>query len=141
MMTDKGDYLEFYERDPSDTRKEVNHQIEAFTHLVVRHPEWIAFHPVNENEKGWNTAIIDQQSGLVSGVSDLIILTGCIGCKYASAAIEMKRVNKSGKGKATPVSKEQREFLRRFRALGGFAAVAYGSEQFKEAIKYMTEQH
>lgn len=138
-VNDKGDYLEFYEPDNDDTRREVVHQIEAYQHLKHAYPQWLAFHPVNENKKTFYTANIDEQSGLLKGVSDLFILTGFRGCKYPFAAIEMKRSNKSGKGKASPVSKEQREFLRRVREMGGFAAVAYGSEQLKAAIAYMKE--
>ncbi|UGO52273.1 putative VRR-NUC domain-containing protein [Escherichia phage vB_EcoD_Poky] len=135
-ITDKGDYLEFYERDPTDTRREVNHQIDSFQWLSYAHPYLLAWHTVNENEKSKATAMIDQQSGLVKGVSDFIILIGLNG-KYPFAAIEIKRVNKSGKGKASPVSDEQKAFLRRVRSLGGFAAVAYGFNQFKLAIEYM----
>ena len=140
-MNDKECYFEFYCPDKGDTRKEVVHQIEAYQHVLYRYPKWVAFHPVNENKKTNYTANIDQQSGLLRGVSDLIILTGYHDCIYPFAAIEMKRVNKSGEGKASPVSAEQREFLANVRRLGGFAAVAYGSEQFKAAIKFMLEQH
>lgn len=141
MMTDKGDYLEFYQPDDNDRRKESPHQIEAYTHVKNGWPEWLAWHSKNEGLKGFGTAMIDQQEGLLKGVTDLVILTGFQGCKYPFSAIEMKRVNKSGKGKASPVSKEQKAFLRRVRELGGFSAVCYGSDQFKIAIQYMTSQH
>lgn len=141
QITDKGDYLEFYLPDKSDTRKEVVHQIEAYQHLKHQYPTWITWHSVNENKKTFYTANIDEQSGLLKGVSDLVILIGFQGCNYPFAAIEMKRVNKSGPGKASPVSKEQREFLSRVRALGGFAAVAYGSDMCRAAIEYMLSQH
>ena len=136
MITDKGDYLEFYEMDPTDTRREVNHQIDSFQWLTYAHPYLLAWHTVNENEKSKAMAMIDQQSGLVKGVSDFIILIGTKG-RYPFAAIEMKRVNKSGKGKASPVSNEQKAFLRRVRELGGFAAVTYGYKQFMIAVEYM----
>lgn len=136
MITDKGDYLEFYERDPSDTRKEVNHQIDSFQWLKYSHPELLAWHSVNENEKTKVTAMIDQQSGLLKGVSDFVILIG-INSRYPFAAIELKRVNKSGEGAASPVSDKQKDFLRKVRERGGFAAVAYGFEQFKIAIYEM----
>jgi hypothetical protein len=135
-MTDKGDYLEFYERDPTDTLKEESHQIGAFQWLTYAHPEFLAWHTKNEGEKGIAIAMMDQQAGLVKGVSDFIILIGLKG-RYPFAAIEMKRVNKSGKGKASPVSKEQKAFLRRVRELGGFAAVTYGYKQFMIAVEYM----
>ena len=141
MIKDKGDYLEFYEPDPNDTRTESPHQIEAYSHVTTRHPMWLSWHTKGEGKKAWATALLDQQEGLLKGVSDLVMLIGFQGCKYPFAAIEMKRVNKSGKGKASPVSKEQKAFLRRVREMGGFSAVCYGSEQFKLAIKYMNEQH
>lgn len=135
-MTDKGDYLEFYERDPTDTLKEESHQIGAFQWVTYAHPELLAWHTKNEGDKGISTAMMDQQAGLVKGVSDFIILIGLKG-RYPFAAIEMKRVNKSGKWKASPVSKEQKAFLRRVRELGGFAAVTYGYKQFMIAVDYM----
>ena len=36
MITDKGDYLEFYERDPSDTRKEDAHQVDCVSWLKYK---------------------------------------------------------------------------------------------------------
>ena len=135
-MTDKGDYLEFYERDPTDTLKEESHQIGAFQWVTYAHPELLAWHTKNEGDKGIATAKMDQQAGLVKGVSDFIILIGLKG-RYPFAAIEMKRVNTSGKGKASPVSKDQKAFLRRVRELGGFAAVTYGYKQFMIAVEYM----
>ena len=89
-------------------------------------------------EKTITSALRDEQAGLRKGVSDFIILIG-INSRYPFAAIELKRTNKSGKGKASPVSAEQRVFLRDVRQRGGFAAVAYGFEQFKIAIKEMTK--
>lgn len=136
MITDKGDYLEFYERDPSDTRKEDTHQIECVSFLRVRHPELLFWHTVNEGEKTITAAMRDDQAGLLKGVSDFVILIGLSGL-HPFAAIELKRVNKSGKGKASPVSGKQKEFLRKVRERGGFAAVAYGSAQFKLAIAEM----
>lgn len=135
-IKDKGDYLEFYERDPTDTRSEDVHQIDSFQWLTYNYPKFLAWHTVNENKKNIVTAMLNQQSGLVKGVSDFIILIGLKG-RYPFAAIEMKRVNKSGKGKASPVSKEQKAFLRRVRELGGFSAVTYGYKQFMIAVEYM----
>lgn len=137
-ITDKGDYLEFYERDPTDTRKEEVHQIDSFQWVTYHYPQFLTWHTTNEGEKSIVAAMMDQQAGLVKGVSDFVILIGKDG-KYPFAAIELKRVNKSGKGKASPVSAEQKSFLRRVRELGGFAAVAYGLNQFKAAIEFMTK--
>ena len=138
MITDKGDYLEFYERDPSDTRKEDSHQVDCVAWLRHHYPHILFWHPVNEGQKTITSALRDEQAGLRKGVSDFIILIG-INSRYPFAAIELKRTNKSGKGKASPVSAEQRVFLRDVRQRGGFAAVAYGFEQFKIAIKEMTK--
>lgn len=136
MITDKGDYLEFYERDPSDTRKEDSHQVDCVAWLRHHYPHILFWHTVNEGQKTITSALRDEQAGLRKGVSDFIILIG-INSRYPFAAIELKRTNKSGKGKASPVSAEQRVFLRDVRQRGGFAAVAYGFEQFKIAIKEM----
>ena len=138
MITDKGDYLEFYERDPSDTRKEDSHQVDCVAWLRHHYPHILFWHTVNEGQKTITSALRDEQAGLRRGVSDFIILIG-INSRYPFAAIELKRTNKSGKGKASPVSAEQRVFLRDVRQRGGFAAVAYGFEQFKIAIKEMTK--
>ena len=136
MITDKGDYLEYYERDPSDTRKEDSHQVDCVAWLRHNYPELLFWHTVNEGEKSITAALRDEQAGLLKGVSDFVILIG-LNHRYPFAAIELKRTNKSGKGKASPVSDKQREFLRNVRRLGGFAAVAYGSEQFRIAVKEM----
>lgn len=138
MITDKGDYLEFYERDPSDTRKEDSHQVDCVAWLRHHYPHILFWHTVNEGQKTITSALRDEQAGLRKGVSDFIILIG-INSRYPFAAIELKRTNKSGKGKASPVSAEQRVFLRDVRQRGGFAAVAYGFEQFKISIKEMTK--
>lgn len=133
-MTDKCDYLEFYERDLSDTRKEDTHQVDCVAWLRHHYPDLLFWHSVNEGKKTITAALRDEQAGLLKGVSDFVIL---IGGKYPFAAIELKRTNKSGKGAASPVSKEQKDFLRKVRERGGFAAVAYGTRQFKLAIEEM----
>lgn len=140
MITDKGDYLEFYERDPSDTRKEDSHQVDCVAWTRHHHPELLFWHTVNEGQKTITSALRDEQAGLKKGVSDFVILIGS-NHRYPFAAIELKRVNKSGKGKASPVSEEQKKFLRDVRGRGGFAAVAYGLNQFKIAVAEMLKQH
>ena len=141
MITDKGDYLEFYERDPSDTRKEEAHQNECAAWVRHYYPEILFWHTVNEGKKTITQADRDQRAGLLKGVSDNVFLNG-IDYLFPFGAIELKRVNKSGKGKASPVSDEQKDYLRRVREKGGFAAVAYGSEQFKIAFLMMLgKQH
>ena len=139
MITDKGDYLEFYERDPTDTRKEDSHQVDCVAWLRYAHPELLFWHTVNEGQKTITSALRDEQAGLKKGVSDFVILIG-VNNRYPFAAIELKRVNKSGKGKASPVSDEQKAFLLDVRQRGGFAAVAYGLNQFKLAIAEMLKK-
>lgn len=140
MITDKGDYFEYYERDPSCTLKEDTHQINCVAWLRHNYPNLLFFHAVNEGKKTITSALRDEQAGLLKGVSDFVILIGdpaYTDKPYPFAAIELKRTNKSGKGAASPVSKEQKEFLKNVRDRGGFAAVCYGFEQFKLAIKDM----
>lgn len=139
MIKDKGDYIEFYSPDKSDTKKEGTHQQQCVNHLRNSYPEWFFWHTKNEGIKTAGTAAKDEREGVVSGVSDFCIIP-TPGGKYSFIAIEIKRVNKSGPGKASAVSKAQKDFLRRVRANGGFAAVAYGTEMFREAIKY-SQQH
>ena len=140
MITDKGDYLEYYERDPKCTLKEDTHQVNCVAWLRHHYPTLLFWHTVNEGQKTITSALRDEQAGLLKGVSDFVILIGDPGLTdspYPFAAIELKRTNKSGKGKASPVSDEQRKFLRQVRERGGFSAVAYGFEQFKLAVHDM----
>ena len=129
MVTDKGDYLEYYDKTDPDTRKEEAHQIDSYQWITYVYPHFLAWHTKNEGLKSISEAVRDQKGGVKKGVSDLIILTGP-GYKYPFIAIELKRANKKG----TSVSKEQKAFLRRVRECGGFAAVCYGVKQFKLAI-------
>lgn len=140
MKTDKGDYWEYYERDPSDLAVEDVHQVNSYAWITYHYPQFMTFHPVNEGKKHMHSALRDEQAGLKKGVSDFIILIGA-GHRYPFAAIELKRTNKSGKGQATPVSDEQRDFLRGVRERGGFAAVAYGFKQFKNAVLDMVGEN
>ncbi|WPF69973.1 putative endonuclease [Klebsiella phage Kp109] len=98
--------------------------------LRYEYPDYLFWHTVNEGSKHKASAVADHQMGLLKGVSDILVLIG-LGGKYPFAAIELKR---QGKAQASPVSKEQREFLAAVRRRGGFAAVAYGFEQFKIAF-------
>ena len=99
--------------------------------LRYEYPDYLFWHTVNEGSKHKASAVADHQMGLLKGVSDILVLIG-LGGKYPFAAIELKR---QGKSQASPVSKEQREFLSAVRSRGGFAAVAYGFEQFKIAFE------
>lgn len=137
MITDKSDYLEFYEREPNSLQVEDWHQVVSVGWVRYNHPELLFWHTVNEGKKTITAAIRDEQAGLLKGVSDFSIVLP----NGMFAAIELKRANKSGKGKASPVSDEQKAFLRSVRDRGGFAIVAYGFEQFKLAIEYILSHY
>lgn len=130
MISDKGDYLEYYGGAVKSCPLEDWEQVECFQWAKHNYPNVLCWHSVNEGKKHIHTALRDEQSGLLKGVSDFVILIGADfgGCQFG--AIELKR---QGKTQASPVSKEQKAFLSRVRLLGGFAAVAYGNEQFKVA--------
>lgn len=130
MITDKGDYLEYYGGPVKACPLEKIDQMNSVSWLRHEYPDYLFWHTVNEGSKHKASAVIDHQMGLLKGVSDFVILIG-FGGKYPFAAIELKR---HGKAQASPVSKEQREFLAAVRRRGGFAAVAYGFEQFKIAF-------
>lgn len=130
MITDKGDYLEYYGGPVKACPLEKIDQMNSVSWLRHECHDYLFWHTVNEGSKHKASAVIDHQMGLLKGVSDFVILIG-FGGKYPFAAIELKR---QGKAQASPVSKEQREFLAAVRRRGGFAAVAYGFEQFKIAF-------
>ena len=130
MIADKGDYLEYYGWPVKACPLEKIDQMNSVSWLRHEYPDYLFWHTVNEGSKHKASAVIDHQMGLLKGVSDFVILIG-FGGKYPFAAIELKR---QGKAQASPVSKEQREFLAAVRRRGGFAAVAYGFEQFKIAF-------
>lgn len=137
MITDKGQYIEYYTPNPACTLKEDTHQVNCVSWLKYNHPHLLFWHTVNEGKKHINSALRDEQAGLKKGVSDFVILIGLGGHGYPFAAIELKRTNKSGKAKSSPVSKDQKEFLSAVRERGGFAAVAYGLGEFKKAVSDM----
>lgn len=131
MITDKGDYLEYYGGPVKACPLEKIDQMNSVSWLRYEYPGYLFWHTVNEGSKHKASAVADHQMGLLKGVSDILVLIG-LGGKYPFAAIELKR---QGKSQASPVSKEQREFLAAVRSRGGFAAVAYGFEQFKIAFE------
>lgn len=130
MITDKGDYLEYYGGPVKACPLEKIDQMNSVSWLRYEYPNYLFWHTVNEGSKHKASAVADHQMGLLKGVSDILVLIG-LGGKYPFAAIELKR---QGKSQASPVSKEQREFLAAVRSRGGFAAVVYGFEQFKIAF-------
>jgi hypothetical protein len=130
VIADKGDYLEYYGGPVKACPLEKIDQMNSVSWLRYEYPDYLFWHTVNEGSKHKASAVADHQMGLLKGVSDILVLIG-LGGKYPFAAIELKR---QGKSQASPVSKEQREFLAAVRSRGGFAAVAYGFEQFKIAF-------
>lgn len=135
MVINKGDYLEYYDNSDPDTRAEKYHQVDSNSWITYSFPQWLVWHTKNEGKKTIGEAVQDQQAGVKKGVSDILILTGFVGCKYPFIAIELKKANKKG----TKVSKEQKEFLRHVRECGGFAALCYGVNQVKKAIEDATK--
>jgi hypothetical protein len=127
-ITDKGDYIEYYAGPVKTCVKEDIEQINAVAWVKYNHPECIVFHAVNEGKKTMHSALRDEQAGLLKGVADFSIILP----NGMFAAIELKR---AGKTQASPVSEEQKAFLRGCRERGCFASVAYGLEAFKAAFK------
>ena len=95
-ITDKGDYLEFYERDPSDTRKEDSHQVDCVAWLRHHYPQLLFWHTVNEGNKTITSALRDEQAGLRKGVSDFVILIGdpsAVDMPYPFESVEVSRLS------------------------------------------------
>ena len=134
-VTQKYGYVEFYDKDSTETLVEDAVQIFASDYVKYNYPEMVFFHVVNENKKTIGQATKDKAKGLLKGVSDCIFMIPekCRG-KYSFGAIELKRATKK---LATPVSDEQKSFLKSVRESGGFAAVAYGRDGFLAAFKEM----
>ena len=130
MITDKGDYLEYYGGPVKACPLEKIDQMNSVSWLRHEYPDYLFWHTVNEGSKHKASAVIDHQMGLLKGVSDILILIG-FGGKYPFAAIELKR---QGKAQASPVSKEQREFLAAVRRRGGLAARGDWVEELKVGL-------
>lgn len=134
-ITDKVDYIEFYPGPVKSCPKEDDEQIFCSDWVKYNYPEMVFFHCVNEGKKTIGQARKDQAKGLLKGVSDcMFLIPESIRGKYPFGAIELKR---AGKTQASPVSSEQKSFLKSVRESGGFAAVAYGREGFLAALKEM----
>ncbi|UYE93593.1 hypothetical protein EEPDABAO_00002 [Klebsiella phage mfs] len=103
MITDKGDYLEYYGGPVKACPLEKIDQMNSVSWLRYEYPDYLFWHTVNEGSKHKASAVADHQMGLLKGVSDILVLIG-LGGKYPFAAIELKR---QGKAQASPVSKEQ----------------------------------
>ena len=134
-ITDKGDYLEFYGGPVKSCPKEDDEQIFCSDWVKYNYPQIVYWHTINENKKSIGQARKDQAKGLLKGVSDcLFLIPESLRGGYPFGAIELKR---TGKTQASPVSNEQKSFLKSVRESGGFAAVAYGREGFLAAFAEM----
>lgn len=134
-ITDKVDYIEFYPGPVKSFPKEDDEQIFCSDWVKYNYPKIVYWHTVNESRKSVGQARKDQAKGLLKGVSDcLFLIPESLRGKYPFGAIELKR---AGKTQASPVSKEQKAFLKSVRESGGFSAVAYGREGFMAAFKEM----
>ena len=115
-----------------ECRREEYEQIDCASWLQYNHPErWpLIWHVPNEltvdkKKPGWAQHLAKRQKmGVKNGVSDIIDF-GVI-----RGAFELKRLSKKD---SSPVTKDQRAFLKSVDESGGFAAIVYGYEQFKLA--------
>lgn len=134
-ITDKGDYLEFYAGPVKSCPKEDDEQIFCSDWVKYNYPQVVYWHTVNESMKSIGQARKDQAKGLLKGVSDcLFLIPESLRGSYPFGAIELKR---AGKTQASPVSDEQKSFLKSVRESGGFAGVAYGRDGFLSAFAEM----
>lgn len=133
--TQKDGYVEFYDKDSTETLLEDSVQIFASDYVKYNYPEMVFFHVVNENKKTIGQARKDKAKGLLKGVSDCVfMIPEKYRANYSFGAIELKRATKK---LASPVSEDQKAFLKSVRESGGFGAVAYGREGFLAAFKEM----
>lgn len=134
-ITDKVDYIEFYPGPVKSCPKEDDEQIFCSDWVKYNYPQIIYWHTVNEGKKSMCAARKDAAKGLLKGVSDcFFLIPESLRGSYPFGAIELKR---AGKTQASPVSEDQKAFLKSVRESGGFAAVAYGRDGFLAAFKEM----
>lgn len=134
-VTNKDGYIEFYDKDSSETMLEDSIQIFASDYIKHNYPEMVFFHVVNENKKTIGQATKDKAKGLLKGVSDCVfMIPERYRGRYSFGAIELKRATKK---LASPVSAEQKAFLKSVSDSGGFSATAYGREGFLAAFREM----
>lgn len=134
-ITQKDGYIEFYDKSSKETLLEDSVQIFASDYIKHNYPEMVFFHVVNENKKTIGQATKDKAKGLLKGVSDCVfMIPEKYRGDYSFGAIELKRATKKI---ASPVSDEQKSFLKSVRESGGFSAVAYGRDGFLAAFAEM----
>lgn len=107
-------------------------QINSVSWFRNKYPELIhlCFHPVNESKVSAHYRGKLSKMGLQSGIADWVILSPSNGYHYA--CIELKRANR----RKSTVSKTQKLHLNAVAECGGFAAVAYGFNEFKKAVEF-----
>ena len=119
---------------PKKSRSENCEQVDLNSHCSVLFPECYTsmWHTVNESgaEGSAHYGSELNKRGRKKGVADWIVSVPSNG--YHGLFVELKKEGKD----ASPISKEQREFLLRQQALGYKCVVAYG---LKAALKIITE--
>lgn len=122
-------YWEWNENNKADKRKESTIQQECYLWAEHWFPDLMIFHPVNEGAIPAQYRDKLLKSGMVPGVSDLVVLK--VSGDHPFACFELKR---STKTMAAAFTKEQKDWLRRCDKEGGYAAVCYGAKAFKQAL-------
>lgn len=115
-----------------ECRKEEYEQIDCASWIQFNHPDrWpLIFHVPNEltvdkKKPGWAQHLAKRQKmGVRNGVPDIIDFG------IVRGAFELKRLDRT---QSSPVTKEQRAFLKATDESGGFAAICYGASQLKLA--------
>ena len=103
-------------------------QLNFVSWLRFNYPHIIAFHPVNESDIPDHKRKSLISEGMLPGASDIIILHQTEFNPFC--VIEMKRQNI----RKSSISQDQINFLVNSASVGGFAAVACGSESAKQAF-------
>ena len=119
-------YLTYSPTENERYNTELGVQISVAQWLKAFYPELLFFHVPNEGKRKRDASTLIQ-SGVLSGVSDIIILTPK--GKYHGAVIEIKRNDKKA-----VASKTQKEFLTKANNSGYFSALTYGITSTKKAI-------
>lgn len=105
-------------------------QINSVTWFRWHYPDLVplSFHPVNESKVQPHYRGKLAKLGLQPGIADWVILWPSGGYPYA--VIELKRQDRT----KSRLSTDQVAHLNAAAAVGAFAAVAYGCDQFKKAV-------
>lgn len=131
IVTDVGYALEFYWRNPADTRLEDDIQKSVADFWPIWFPGVIGLHVPNETEGSVQDREKKIAMGIWPGMADWLILHPSGG--YPFALIELKRATKT---LASPVGPKQIATLAAARAVGAFTATAYGIDSFEHAARF-----